>query len=86
MTRTIDDIWAEIETLRAADFAADSQDTAAYWQASAGRAERQRDLWRELGAHCGAEVPEWSRLAAFRTGDHYADLAERYRGYVRQTA
>ena len=87
MTRTIDTIWTEIQALREADHAADAEpDSAAYWSAAAGRAERQRDLWRELGNHCGGDVPEWSRLAASRTGDLYADLGARYRVFAGQTA
>lgn len=83
---TPDEIYEQINALRQEDLdAAGEPDSPAYWQAAADRAERQRELWRDLAKACSGDTPDWARFAAFRTGDHYADLAEQYRQFVRQT-
>lgn len=84
---TTDDLYAQINKLTEQAKALEAlPDSVQYWTAQADLKDRERDLWRKLGDASGSDAPAWARVAAYKSGDHCSDQAERYRRYARDVA
>jgi hypothetical protein len=84
-TRTREDIHAEILEIELAIRCVRAvPDTADYWRAAAEGKERCRELWQQIGDHCGADVPDWARSAAFSASYLCSDQAHTYRRFARE--
>lgn len=84
---TTDDLYAQIAELTDEAKALEAlPDSVEYWTAVADLKCRERDLWRQLAEACAGDMPGWARVAAYKSGDHCSDQAERYRQYARDVA
>lgn len=87
MTRTYDDIYAEITNAVNAKAEVDSKRDD-FWTAQVNLSQRLHDLWHEIVelAVVDKQVPGWARIAAAAVRQQHADKIEEYRKLIEKYA